>query len=260
MGDCRRCVRQDCYECLNYIHHCSNKSVHYQCEKITYNYVLKHGHRYSSEIYYAVKSIASFFEQKQMVSILSIGCGPSTELYGAIAALNGFDVNFVGLDKNPIWGKIQQFNISSFVGTSHKVCYENESFDVYMDRSGASFDILVLNYFLSDIIKFDKPSCDTFLQKLVGYINGNRFRFIVINDIPLFYNQGTGYSCMEKLANQVKNKPYLQMCRRHFADPNQFQFPYGTKKDDALFFKIQENISAFEPFGKCGSIQLIIKV
>lgn len=47
MGNCRKNECEDCYNCLKHIHCYSNHTDHYSCKKITYNYILKHGHRYA---------------------------------------------------------------------------------------------------------------------------------------------------------------------------------------------------------------------
>lgn len=50
MSQCRRFGTNNCYNCLSHIHSICTKNEHYACNKITYNYVLKHGYRYVSEM------------------------------------------------------------------------------------------------------------------------------------------------------------------------------------------------------------------
>lgn len=54
MSQCRRFGTNNCYNCLSHIHSIYTKNEHYACNKITYNYVLKHGYRYVSEMAWAV--------------------------------------------------------------------------------------------------------------------------------------------------------------------------------------------------------------
>lgn len=77
----------------------------------------------------------------------------------------------------------------------------------------------------------------------------------------LLYKDGTGYSCMEKIARSLRSTQYInfQYIRRHFAEPNPFQFEYGEKvKDQIGFTPILAEANPFEPFQSCSSIQLII--
>lgn len=258
MGNCRKNGSNDCYNCLRHIHCYSNHTDHYSCKKITYNYILKHGHRYASEIEKAITDIKPYLNRKRPVYILSVGCGPSTELYGAVQALNDMTISYMGIDKNPIWNDIQQFNINRFKPTHHYVQYTSEDFFTFMD-SDKWADILILNYFFSDLIKFNFDITDDFINRLANLINNSKFKWVVINDIPLFYKDGTGYICMEHLAQKLS--PAIKVARRHFAIPNDYQPPYGKKLCSSLSIPIvEQNIQTFKPFESKGSIQLIIKV
>lgn len=100
---------------------------------------------------------------------------------------------------------------------------------------------------------------DDFINKLADLINNGIFKWVVINDIPLFYKDGTGYICMEHLAQKLS--PAIKVARRHFATPNDFQPIYGTKLPCNLSIPIvEQNVQTFNPFESKGSIQLIIKV
>lgn len=261
MGNCRKNECEDCYNCLKHIHSYSNHTDHYSCKKITYNYILKHGHRYASEIEKAITDIKPHLDKTRYVNIVSVGCGPSTELYGAVQALNDMTINYTGIDRSPIWNDIQNFNINRFERTPHIIQYTSEDFfDFIKDRWA---DILILNYFFSDLIKFSPKITDDFITKLAGLINNGKFNWIVINDIPLFYEVGTGYICMEHLAQKLSPAEgyEIKLARRHFAFPNPYQPAYGKKLPSNLSIPIvEQNVQTFKPFESKGSIQLIIKV
>ena len=87
MKRCYRCNSNDCYECLRHIHNIHTTDEHYSCIKITYNYILKFGHRYASEIGKSINHLKKYLDLTSVINVLSVGCGPSTELYGVIAAL-----------------------------------------------------------------------------------------------------------------------------------------------------------------------------
>lgn len=261
MGNCRKNECEDCYNCLKHVHSYSNHTDHYSCKKITYNYILKHGHRYASEIEKAIADIKPHLNRTRPVYILSVGCGPSTELYGAAQALNDMTISYMGIDRNPIWNEIQDFNINRFKQTPHVVQYTSEDFFSFIKDKWA--DILILNYFFSDLIKFSPDITDDFINRLADLINNGKFKWVVINDIPLFYIKRTGYICMEHLAQKLSPaKGYeIIVSRRHFAIPNDYQPTYGTKLCSNLTIPIvEQNVETFKPFESKGSIQLIIQV
>ena len=266
MGECKKGCRVDCYNCLNHIHRYYNHTDHYSCEKITYNYLLKHGHRYASEIAKAISDIKPYLKPRQLsdyVSIISVGCGPSTELYGGIEALSDMNVHYTGIDRNPIWKNIQEFNVENFKGSKHKVQYSSIDFFEFVESTTVQIDILILNYFFSDFVKFNKSETDEFIAKLASLIQNGKFNWVIINDIPLFYDKDTGYICMERLSQKaISTKEYrIIISRRRFSEPNQFQPTYGKKIDHSLFFPIIEpDVIAFEPFASCNSIQQIISI
>lgn len=262
MNECKKCG-SDCYNSLRHIHDYYNHNDHYSCKKITYNYILKHGHRYASEISKAVSDIKKYLDTSRTIYAISIGCGPSTELYGIIDALSDCNISFIGFDQNQIWEDIQIFNQNEFKSTKYKVQYSYEDFFEFMQPSERWADILVLNYFLSDLVKFHKENTDDFIKRLSILIKEGRFKWIIINEVPLFYKEGTGYICIENLIGNISSAQEfeIKVLRRHFSQPNQYQITYGSKICERLNIPIEESVvKSYSPFTQCGSIQVIIMV
>ena len=260
---CHKGCGGDCYNCLNYIHKKSTTTEHYACNKITYNYILKHGNQFASEIATALYGIKSGLLQNTPTTILSVGCGPSSELYSAAAILKGHRIEYYGFDRSDIWNPIQQFNRTLLSLDGHKVQYFSQDFFDYVSVSGRIWDLLILNYFFSDFVKYSPTEANEFINNLANLINNGAFRFVVINDIPLFYETGTEYSCIEGLAKQMKSNDKISItCGRfHFKSPNEYQPTYGRKLDDSLYFPIDmDNIGTFNPFNTCRSILFISSI
>lgn len=261
MSNCFRCDRKDCYKCLKHIHHYCTIDDRYSCEKITYNYILKFGHRYASEIAWAVAHLRSRYNTSQPMSFASVGCGPSTELYGIIRALPDTPIRYLGFDRNELWRPIQEFNIQNINNALRFANYQYCDFFSYVEEHDLRFDILILNYFFSDFVKYSPDECEEFINRLVLLLQQGRFSSVIINDVMLTYLTGTGYSCMEKITRRLRTTDCYKFTfyRRHFAFPNQFQVCYGEKVRDLILFDMSNpDISEFEPFSTCGSIQLII--
>lgn len=262
MDMCRSCESETCYPCLKHIHSIYNNTLHYSCEKITYNYILKHGYRYTSEMAWAFYDVKDIFAPEQPLCIFSVGSGPSTELYAATKIFKNNTLYYYGFDLSDKWRIIQDFNHQNLESDKIKITYLGYDFNKYVKDNNLRCDILVMNYLLSDFIKFHPKECEEFLDELINQIIEGRFKLIIINDVMLMYKSGTGFSCMEKIANKVKDSDRFSFKfeRRHFTPPNEWQFPYGTMyRNNNIADPILEEAIPFDPFKECGSIQLIIK-
>ena len=132
-------VATDCYSCLSKIHRYVNRDLTYRCEKIIYNYVLKHGHRYASEI----DKIMSYFTSNPQlpigVNVCSVGCGPSTEIFGVINRLPNHVIHYKGFDTNQIWAPLNNCVRTLFPG--HDVQFEDVDFFQFMAENDDHIDI-----------------------------------------------------------------------------------------------------------------------
>lgn len=254
---------KDCYNCLKYIHKKTTTIEHYSCKKITYNYILKHGNQFASEIAKAIYFIKSGLSGSDPITIMSVGCGPSTELYSAAEVLINHKIHYYGFDRNDIWTNIQRFNTDLLASNGHMVKYLTQDFFDFVKNACIMCDILILNYFFSDFIKYSPSDVNDFIDQLAILINKGLFRYVIINDISLFYDAGTGYSCIESLARKMKSSDeyFIKDCKFHFKNPNEYQPTYGQKIDESLIFPIDEDrIGKYNPFPTCRSILYIISI
>ena len=238
---------------------------------MAYNYVVKHFYRFASEIEYAFRIVYHVEQQnwKDNINVVSLGCGPSSELYGIINELQNQQSNLVvwyhGFDTNAIWQKIWNLNID--ICEHHNVTYTTDDmFAYYTEHSDEHIDILILNYLLSDVARnMQKEERTAFLDKLAEFIDVRDVQYVIFNDIPLFYdNLISGYSCMEYVVRQFgmnkQRHSVLKGGRYRFGEPNQFQPTYGKKwNQSSLLFTIDDAANDFQPFNNCNSIQMLIK-
>lgn len=164
----------------------------YNCEAITYRYVLSYLNTYASEMSYVFSLFAnrtpSYFNNK---IIISLGCGPASEYVGLVESLDkvGFSgsLSFIGYDTNSIWGNAQ--NILRHESSIQKPNYNVEFRNVTLTPDDvSSTSILVLNYVLSDIYHHsNNPSVDlaSFLKlQLVPIImNLPKDSFVIVNEV-----------------------------------------------------------------------------
>lgn len=269
---CESCNSCKCYDsCIHPLHQYNSNGKTYNCQNMAYNYVVKHFYRFASEIEYAFR-IVYHTEQhnwKDNINVVSLGCGPSSELYGIINELQNQQSNLVvsyhGFDTNAIWQKIWNLNID--ICKQHNVTYTTDDmFAYYTEHSDEHIDILILNYLLSDVARnMQKEEKTAFLDKLAEFIDVMDVQYVIFNDIPLFYgNLESGYACMEYVVRQFGvNKPrhsVLKGRRYSFGAPNPYQPTYGRKCDQSsLLFTIDDAAKDFLPFNFCNSIQMLIK-
>lgn len=269
---CEGCNTCKCYDsCIHPLHQYNSNGKTYNCLNMAYNYVVKHFYRFASEIEYAFR-IVYYAEQhnwKDNINVVSLGCGPSSELYGIINELQNRQSNLVvsyhGFDTNAIWQKIWNLNID--ICKQHNVTYTTDDmFAYYTEHSDEHIDILILNYLLSDVARnMQKEEKTAFLDKLAEFIDVMDVQYVIFNDIPLFYdNLISGYSCMEYVVRQFgvnkQRHSVLKGGRYRFGEPNQFQPTYGKKwNQSSLLFTIDDAANDFQPFNYCNSIQMLIK-
>lgn len=110
----------DCKLCLEYVHYPqrATKARKYDCTHMADSYYCKYSFRYASEIVYGIKQFAEI-RNKDNLKVMSVGCGPCTEL-AAIDylrqknELNYTTLEFRGIDPldgvwKHIWGDIKDY-------------------------------------------------------------------------------------------------------------------------------------------------------
>lgn len=186
------CVNKECVDCLSSMFNNpeSAKQI-YSCIPITFAYIFRYSNRYASEIYYIMNhfDLLSDFSSEQQINVLSIGCGPATEVIAleCLSKEQGKNINYIGFDMNPVWHITQ--SIMKDVLKDFSSC----TVDFYNMKLTSNCSllehthILILNYVVSDIYKHsDDPSVGVtaFLgevQQMFECMPDNSY--IIINDV-----------------------------------------------------------------------------
>ncbi len=207
----RNCHDGDCNECLHHIMRSADTSFHYPCKRITYHYMLRYTNRFASEITHLISLLdLSAFDK---INIVSIGCGPASELWGFFKALelqsHPIPINYIGYDLNSIWGDIQAEIERRFEQTIHNVkFFHQDIFDNFQGFPNDESSILVLNYILSDMVKYqDLNIIEEFLQSIVNLVLRTNIKRILFNDINYYGHPGykdSGTQLMKSLLVKFK--------------------------------------------------------
>lgn len=264
----KKCENKNCTNCegcLQDIHNRSNSQSDYGCEYQTYFYVMKFFYRYASEIGIVLHENLQDILSQVPINVVSIGCGPSSELYGFLAFLIAnnkvVDFNYWGFDFNSIWTTVQHKNQDIFSRFSIRYSDMN-GFDFI--RNHKEIDLLILNYVLSDLTRRnDSTAIAGFISCLEEIIRDKTVRYVLINDIYLTYNTRTAYAIMRDFvrfcfSNGIRKEDVF---RYQFKEPNQFQTKFGsTPRMREVIFKRNIALTDIDPWLDLGSMGVIIKV
>lgn len=207
------CAKGRCDRCLNHIQWHPSPSFHYSCPRITFHYVLRFFNRFASEIAYVVLNLKDdYLRAKTSLNVVSLGCGPGSEVYGFIGALRNkaphIVLNYQGFDLNSAWGTVQQMSKNVLAATPHRIdFYDLNMFGAYVGFQGGDCDMLVLNYLLSDAQKYYTDSIKVkFLEDIAQFVFKNNVRNILFNDNS-YYGKGgldTGVGMMFRLIKELR--------------------------------------------------------
>lgn len=265
----------NCAECLRQIHFeagIPGKRHSYDCRNLVDFYVCKYSFKYTSEIIYALKEVTGFFDEKEILNVLSIGCGPCTDLfaldYMKDQGVFKFDkMNYIGVDPLDIWERIHEKikkSADDIDGINVRFEYEEiQDFLPSLIEENVEADIIIMNYLLSDFHKYhEKAKVIDFLNKLVYYIRKvSPNAVIIINDINLECSRGGGRDYFDMLSSELW-KYGFRCIRRHFDnDCRSSHYDYGDEyESNGLFVSPRDDLEfkKFEPFKSCSSAQMII--
>ena len=151
--ECEEVCYGDCEKCLDKIHFGDDRR--YNCTNIMNFYVCKYIYKYSSEIEHAFNE-CNLLSDKEYLNILSIGCGPCTDLVGIKNAIGAEDIDlkYVGVDLNERWRNIHEFIRDNSNEMEIDFIYD-DIFNVLDKDKNIEFNVLVLQYVLSDMFKYN---------------------------------------------------------------------------------------------------------
>ncbi len=208
-GKCQDCVETcsgNCKSCLEDIH-MNQKKRRYNCHYMRSYYIVSYLYKYKKEIRMAMEvnrsEILRHLNLDGSVKIVSIGCGPGTEIVGfqefLLDAMRepgnewpDIEIKYVGIDINKDWDHYFKTtntlveNKFKNAGVPYKWnFYQSDVFNFNLNDE--LIDIVFLPYVLSEIKKYcaDEKSMNTRVGNLWGKIESKLYdkSLIVCNDI-----------------------------------------------------------------------------
>jgi hypothetical protein len=268
IGKCVPCendCRDGCEKCLDAIH--LNKIIRrYNCGNITKFYVCKYIYKYSSEIDHLFQ-INDYFRELPSYNILSIGCGPTTDLYGILNYLQRNrllrQVNYIGCDLNRIWEPIHVETQNIMGRRNLDVNLQFIYGDIFDNFELINFDvnILILQYVISDMHVHGCSVAD-FINRLIGWIENNMVGsgYILFNDVNHNVKARDYYDI---LIQGLRGRNIYVTCDKYYFNNRirDYVYQYGVMHQDDNLTSIipREIITRYNPWQFCSSAQLVIK-
>lgn len=263
---CRSCVNdrqcsasENCYKiCIYKVHRIANKSLHYNCPNMLFCYIMKHFYRYASEIESIFERF--FYMCHSHIRVASIGCGPASEFYGITDFLENntkckLTFDYTGLDIDDFWQPIWDYTQENFKNAQF---IKSDFFEYYNEHELP--EVVVVNYMLSDMAKYNPDGINDFLDNLVDFLNAMPYGVIIINDIN--YEKDTtetAYGCLHYLHEKIKSLPDIEIHSGSFTKLPISQKYFGKRiVNDSIRTKMIDIPFDIQPFNKCNSIQYII--
>jgi hypothetical protein len=264
---CPNDCKGGCEACLDAIHF--GRIIRpYNCENISNFYVCKYIYKYASEIDHLITRFEPL-KRLDAYHILSVGCGPCTELAGVLSFLSRNHlqrpVSFLGIDSNTIWRPIHDRLQSIASGGKHNMTVGFEYGDALeivprLCRQGrlGHPNILTLQYLISNLV----VSCANVQAFVAGLSNSivtlmPADSFIVLNDINHFLARDH----FDSIERSVTKSHATTVYKAHFRNKNRIAYEYGEQHPaNQLTGAIPAKIrTPYNPWDFCSSAQMVIE-
>ncbi len=255
---CEDCQNENCEgscsRCFNSIHN-FNSTRDYDCQNLIYHYVCEYIYAKSSEIAHLF-NLDVDLSQLQELSILSIGCGPASELFGINYSLPDSSITYKGFDLNNLWIDVHEQITNSVRNNDNRNIsfYYEDVFDQYSELDFIP-NVLILSYLISHLPKVGinvNGFLTTLRDEIISTMPINSY--IIINDT----NHFTVRENFQVLLDLLNEDGTYSASRYHFKGYQD----YGERHpSDDLIVPIPQAIrNKYETWRKCGSTaQMVIK-
>ena len=256
---------------MQYVHYPQNAPVprKYDCVHMADCYYCKYAYKYASEITYGLACFAEI-RNKKTLKIMSVGCGPCTELAAVDylkekGVLNYEKLQYRGIDPlGNVWRRIWS-DIKEYFGNGINFYQKDilELVDIITRHSWVP-DVLIFQYVFSDMYKNSSTiEINQFIDKLASFLNSYNQEpiYILCNDINLSKSMCGGREFFDLLESKIQTPKIVR--RMHFNNVNKERhYEYGGQYDSSelVFNMISDEIrNAYNPFESCASAQMLIK-
>ena len=229
---------------------------------------MRYIYKFAYEIERHLYDYSNTIQDNEELNILSIGCGPSSDLFGFENYNKSLDehktINYIGIDLNRKWFYIHE-KLKSKSQHNQKINYIYEDIFEYIDqinpfRKRLKTNILILQYVISDMAKYNSEKemhnfFDRLMEDIILYMPNNSM--VIINDIN---NYELSNKYFDYIANILHNEDYI-IDKRYYESKYRATASYGEAiVPIKVPYKIEEYIEKrYNPHIECSSSSLIIR-
>lgn len=260
---CKECVG-DVTACHENIHfHTTEKE--YNCTDSMAEYVAKYFPRYVTEIR-DILDIINISYDKEEIDVLSIGNGPSSDLYAFLDQRGdqSSKIKYCGIDMNPNWDYINKITEKEILATNSNCEVSFETGDVFEEIKNFNcsegevlpHNFLIFQYVISAMThdpNTTKKDIENFLDKIIDQIVAKmpENSYIIFNDINHNTDARDYFEYfLDKVAKVAKG---VYWRRHYFNAPWQYGYCHNHSRVRG------EYNNKYDKRGYCSSSQLIIK-
>lgn len=261
----------NCIKCLEYVHFPQRVSNtrKYDCTHMADCYYCKYSFRYASEIVYGLRHFRDI-QEKDNLKVMSVGCGPCTELAAIdylrkLNELNYTTLEFRGIDPlKDVWKLIWR-DIKEYFGQGIRFFDRDmlDMVDIIIEKKWVP-DLIIFQYVFSDMYKNnEEEDIKSFIGKLANFLDQqtNKPIYILANDTNLGTLYAGGRDFFDILFKKINSPKIVKQV--HFDNSNRERhFEYGDeyKSNELIFNSISKEIEElYNPFDSCASAQVLIK-
>ena len=223
---CKNCSHErkcpgNCGKCLDEVHlsRGTNERKDYSCIYMLDFYVGKYMYAYIEEDKRAFDIIKEGLNSLNHINMLSIGCGPSPDLFAIIEYIKENEMNkrisYIGIEHNRRWENIHNY-IDEILGGEANIQYVYQDvFEIFRETTLSRTNILVMQYLLSHITYNQREEeISSFFDNLVEHVimKMEAHSYIIINDI----NHNLARDKFEILEEKLKNKGKRILVHKYF--------------------------------------------
>lgn len=238
----------------------------YNCDKIMNYYFPKYGYRYAFEIEKILNYYADELSEFKDLHVLSIGCGPCTELMGIVSfnAANKKPVKYNGIDLNSKWKSIHNM-IESKLDDYYKLNFHYEDVFQFIDninpnKKQLNSNIVIFQYVLSDMEKY-KSKHEIYIlfkrlyHEILRYLP--KRALVILNDI----NHKEKVRDLYDLFESILPEDEFKVDKYHFITKRDEYFRYGNGiEENYVPYFIPDYIdNRYNPWITCNSAAFIIR-
>ena len=258
-----------CPECLREIHYAKKLARVYDCPNMCYWYVCQDIYRYVTEMAWMFHDTRlGLMNRKDPLRICSIGCGPCSELIAFEEYYKrqnlSFDYSFTGFDRNFIWSDIQK-QVKKLSMKPDNISFHNtDMFNYYTCLDNPKPNVIILNYVISDMLKYDYDAFIRFKDDLIHFIQELPSCALLINDINLGVCNKDPRSHYADFYRGVKNginndSQTIDVGTSHFKNSLKPYIYYGVERKNNLWLDAPDDIKQlFNTNTECHSAQILI--